>query len=88
MTLHRDSQGWRVACLLLANEVRRLRAGVDVEPDEVLVAIKRREGYEDAHPELLASDGFGISPFQWRVLADKKRSNAASAPLAKSAPQA
>lgn len=26
MTLHADSQGWRVVCLLLADEVRRLRA--------------------------------------------------------------
>jgi hypothetical protein len=25
MTLHADSQGWRVVCMLLAEEVRRLR---------------------------------------------------------------
>jgi len=27
MTIHEDSQGWRVVCMLLAEEVRRLRRG-------------------------------------------------------------
>lgn len=27
MTVHADSQGWRVVCMLLAGEVRRLRGG-------------------------------------------------------------
>jgi hypothetical protein len=29
-TLHEDSQGWRVVCMLLAQEVRRLRAEGEV----------------------------------------------------------
>ena len=27
MTIHEDSQGWRVVCMLLAEEVRSLRKG-------------------------------------------------------------
>ena len=27
MTVHEDSKGWRVVCMLLAEEVRRLRRG-------------------------------------------------------------
>jgi len=27
MTLHEDSQGWRVVCMLLAEEVKTLRKG-------------------------------------------------------------
>ena len=27
MTFHEDSQGWRVVCMLLAEEVRKLRRG-------------------------------------------------------------
>jgi len=27
MTIHEGSQGWRVVCLLLADEVRKLRKG-------------------------------------------------------------
>lgn len=29
---------------------------VEIEDDEVLVALKRPEGYEDAHPQLVAED--------------------------------
>lgn len=32
MTFFPGSQGWRVVCRLLADEVRRLRAGVATEP--------------------------------------------------------
>lgn len=39
-----------------------------VEADEVLVAIKRPEGYEDVHPELLAEDALPGTPFEYRVV--------------------
>lgn len=29
---------------------------IEVADDEVLVALKRPEGYEDAHPEIVAED--------------------------------
>lgn len=38
-----------------------------VEADEVLVAIKRPEGYEDVHPELLAEDALP-GTFEYRVV--------------------
>lgn len=31
---------------------------VEVDDDEVLVALKRPEDYEDVHPELVAEDAF------------------------------
>ena len=40
---------------------------IAVEPDEVLVAIKRSEGYEDARPELVAADALPSTPFEYRV---------------------
>lgn len=30
ITIHEGSQGWRVVCMLLANEVRRLRSENDM----------------------------------------------------------
>lgn len=38
------------------------------DADEVLVAIKRGEGYEDVHPQLVADDAFGETPFAYRVV--------------------
>jgi len=34
MTLHEGSQGWRVVCMLLADEVRKLRGDGDYKPME------------------------------------------------------
>lgn len=33
LTLHEESQGWRVVCMILAEEVRRLRNAVDDAAD-------------------------------------------------------
>jgi hypothetical protein len=34
MTYHEDSKGWRIVCMLLADEVRRLRASaVSTDPE-------------------------------------------------------
>ena len=41
---------------------------VAVEPDEVLVAIKRPDGYEDVHPALLAEDVLPCATFEYRVV--------------------
>lgn len=40
---------------------------IAVETDEVLVAIKRPDGYEDVHPELVAADALPSTPFEYRV---------------------
>ena len=40
---------------------------IPVNHDEVLVAIKRPEGYEDVHPELVAADALPSTPFDYRV---------------------
>ena len=40
---------------------------IAVEPDEVLLALKRPEGYEDVHPELVAADALPSTPFAYRV---------------------
>lgn len=34
-TIHEDSQGWRTVCLILAEEVRRLREEMDREGKEL-----------------------------------------------------
>lgn len=41
---------------------------VDVEDDEVLVALKRPEGYEDVHPELVAEDATKETWPEYRTL--------------------
>lgn len=44
---------------------------VTAEPiadDEVLVALKRGEGYEDVHPQLLAEDALGGEWPEWRLI--------------------
>ena len=38
------------------------------QADEVLIAIKRGEDYQDVHPELVAADALGNTPFEWRVI--------------------
>lgn len=42
---------------------------VEIEDDEVLVAIKRPEEYDDVHPQLLVEDVVcDINWCEWRVL--------------------
>lgn len=36
-----------------------MRVTIELADDEVLVALKRGEGYEDVHPELVAEDAIG-----------------------------
>lgn len=33
-----------------------MKITIEIAEDEVLVALKRPEGYEDVHPEIVASD--------------------------------
>jgi hypothetical protein len=35
-TVHEDSQGWRTVCLILAEEVRRLRESMEKESKELM----------------------------------------------------
>ena len=41
---------------------------VEIADDEVLVALKRPEGYEDVHPELVAEDALPGTTFEYRVV--------------------
>lgn len=45
----------------------RAMVQIAVEADEVLLALKRPEGYEDVHPELVAADALSSTPFDYRV---------------------
>lgn len=40
MTIHEGSQGWRVVCMLLADEVVRLRSGVKIPDGWKLVPVE------------------------------------------------
>ena len=42
--------------------------GVDVAADEVLIALKRAEGYEDVHPDLVAQDAINPRWPSWRIV--------------------
>lgn len=42
-----------------------------VAPDEVLVALKRTEGYEDVHPQLVSQDAQICWP-EWRTVTEAK----------------
>lgn len=44
-------------------------AGVHVADDEVLVALRRGEGYEDVHPQLVAEDAIDDRWPEWRIIA-------------------
>lgn len=45
MTIHEDSQGWRVVCMLLADEVRKLRSkGIDASIAPPMRATATRNG--------------------------------------------
>ena len=54
---------------LKGDHIEDVRAMVQiaVEADEVLLALKRPEGYEDVHPELVAADALPSTPFDYRV---------------------
>lgn len=41
---------------------------VELEEDEVLVALKRGEGYDDVHPELVSEDAVGERWPQYRTI--------------------
>lgn len=41
---------------------------VEVADDEVLVALKRPEGYEDVHPELVAEDAIRETWPEYRTI--------------------
>lgn len=41
---------------------------VELADDEVLVALKRIEYYEDVHPEILADDAIAGGWSSWRVI--------------------
>lgn len=46
---------------------------VEIEDDEILVAIKRPEEYEDVHPELLVEDVVNFhSCVEWRLVEPKE----------------
>jgi len=48
---------------------------VDVEDDEVLVALKRPEGYEDVHPDLVAEDAIMPNWPEYRTIWPKEQDN-------------
>ena len=41
---------------------------IELADDEVLVALKRIEDYEDVHPEILADDAIGSRWPEWRTI--------------------
>ncbi|MBG6083164.1 hypothetical protein IWX58_004914 [Rubrivivax gelatinosus] len=41
---------------------------VELDDDEVLVALKRGEGYEDVHPQLVSEDAIGDRWPEYRTL--------------------
>lgn len=41
---------------------------VEIAEDEVLVALRRVEGYEDVHPEILTDDAIGDRWPEWRTI--------------------
>lgn len=46
---------------------------VEIEDDEILVAIKRPEEYEDVHPQLLVEDAVGnVGWVEWRLVEPKE----------------
>jgi hypothetical protein len=45
---------------------------IEVEDDEVLIALKRPEGYEDVHPEIVAEDAGIHVDFEGRVVWPKE----------------
>ncbi len=63
MTYHEDSQGWRVVCMLLAEEVRRLRG--DKQPSAIVrfydtpdgtvgIEVEHVDGYKRTKAQIIA----------------------------------
>ncbi len=45
-----------------------MRVTIELADDEVLVALKRPEGYEDVHPELVTEDAIGNRWPEYRTI--------------------
>ena len=45
-----------------------MKVVIELADDEVLVALKRIEDYEDVHPEILADDAIGSRWPEWRTI--------------------
>lgn len=45
-----------------------MRVTIELEDDEVLVALRRPEGYEDVHPELVTADAIGERWPEYRTI--------------------
>lgn len=45
-----------------------MRVTIELAEDEVLVALKRPEGYEDVHPELVTEDAIGDRWPEYRII--------------------
>jgi len=45
-----------------------MKVTVEIEPDEVFVALKRGEGYDDVHPEILVDDARIQWPHGYRIV--------------------
>lgn len=48
---------------------------IEIDDDEVLVAIKRHEGYEDVHPELVSEDAIKETWPEYRTVWPKETTN-------------
>ena len=49
-----------------------MKVTVELSEDEVLVALKRVEGYEDIHPDLLAEDAIGKNWPEYRIASNDR----------------
>ena len=45
-----------------------MKKTIEIEDDEILIAIKRPEDYEDVIDELTAEDAMRNSEFEWRLI--------------------
>ena len=63
MTMHEGSQGWRVVCMLLAEEVRRLRSEDDVTKEELIA--KQQSEIEELKNEIVCIS----TQLQWANIA-------------------
>lgn len=63
LTLHEGSQGWRVVCMLLAEEVRRMRAGLTLITCEPInaeyMAQNILDGLPAYHDKMMAPSNAG-----------------------------
>jgi len=52
-------------------EIKRLKQ-FEPKSDEILIAVKRPEGYEDVHPESMVDDAHISAFFEWRIVGNAK----------------